>query len=92
MVMAAVAMAGCASDKLALAPPPGVDLSAHWKLNEADSDDPQRLLQSQLANATAAAGPGGSTGSGGRGGGQRGRRRLCRRPPRACDALRDRPG
>ena len=50
-----------------------MDLSAHWKLNEADSDDPQRLLQSQLANATAAAGPGGgSTGSGGRGGGQRG--------------------
>jgi hypothetical protein len=73
MVMAAVVMAGCASDKLALAPPPGVDLSAHWKLNEADSDDPQRLLQSQLANATAAAGPGGSTGPGGRGGGQRSR-------------------
>jgi hypothetical protein len=70
MVMAVVVMAGCASDKLALAPPQGVDLSAHWKLNEADSDDPQRLLQSQLANATAAAGPGGSTGSGGRGGGQ----------------------
>ena len=73
MVMAAVVMAGCASDKLALLPPPGVDLSAHWKLNEADSDDPQRLLQSQLANATSAAGPGGSTGSGGRGGGQPGR-------------------
>ncbi len=73
MVMAAVVMAGCASDKLALAPPPGVDLSAHWKLNEADSDDPQRLLQSQLANATARAGPGGSTGPSGRGGGQRGR-------------------
>ena len=69
MVMAAVAIAGCASDKLALAPPRGVDLSAHWKLNEADSDDPQRLMQSQLANATAAAGPGGG---GGRGGGQRG--------------------
>ena len=72
MVMAAVVMAGCASDKLAVAPPAGVDLSAHWKLNEADSDDPQRLLQSQLANATAAAGPGGSTGSGGRGGRSRG--------------------
>ena len=36
-----------------------MDLSGHWKLNEADSDDPQRLMQSQLANATAAAGPGG---------------------------------
>lgn len=68
MVVATVVMAGCASDKLALMPPPGVDLSAHWKLNEADSDDPQRLLQSQLAYATAAAGPGGSTGPGGRGG------------------------
>ena len=92
MVMAAVVMAGCASDKLALTPPPGVDLSAHWKLNEADSDDPQRLLQSQLANATAAAGPGGSTGSGGRGGGQSGGGGgYARRPRRACDALRDSP-
>jgi hypothetical protein len=72
VVMAAVAIAGCASDRLAPTPPPGVDLSAHWKINEAESDDPQRLLQSQLANATAAAGPGGSTGSGRRGGGQRG--------------------
>jgi hypothetical protein len=70
MVMAAVVVAGCASDKLALTPPPGVDLSAHWKLNEADSDDPQRLLQTQLANAAAAAGPGGPTGSSGRGAGQ----------------------
>ena len=68
MVMTAVVLAGCASDKLALTPPKGVDLSAHWKLNEADSDDPQRLLQSQVANATAAAGHGGSTGSGGAGG------------------------
>ncbi len=89
MVMAAVVMAGCASDKLALLPPPGVDLSAHWKLNEADSDDPQRLLQSQLANATSAAGPGGSTRLG------RARRWTARslwRPRRACDALGAHPG
>jgi hypothetical protein len=72
IVLAVAVFAGCASDKLALTPPSGVDLSAHWKLNPADSDDPQRLMQSQLANATAAAGPGGSTGSGGRGGRQPG--------------------
>jgi hypothetical protein len=31
-----------------------VDLSGYWKLNEAESDDAQRLMQSQLAAATAA--------------------------------------
>jgi hypothetical protein len=38
--------AGCATDReLAAAPPPGVDLSGHWRLNVADSDDPLRLTQ-----------------------------------------------
>jgi len=73
--LAVVVLAACASDKLALTPPAGVDLSGHWQLNAADSDDPQRLLQSQLAAATAGAGPGGTTQtpSGGRGGRQGGR-------------------
>jgi hypothetical protein len=73
--LAMVVLAACASDKLALTPPAGVDLSGHWQLNAADSDDPQRLLQSQLAAATAGAGPGGTTQtpSGGRGGRQGGR-------------------
>jgi hypothetical protein len=38
--------AGCATDRgLAPLPPPGVDLSGHWRLNVADSDDPLRLTQ-----------------------------------------------
>ncbi len=67
LILAAIALAGCAAEKLASTPPVGVDLSGLWKLNEADSDDPQRLMQSQLATATASAGAGGSTGSSGRG-------------------------
>src|SRR5271169_2497769 len=76
MLLSTVIVAACASGKLAVTPPAGIDLSGHWKLNEADSDDALRLMQSQLAAATASAGPGGSTGSpngggrqGGRGGG-----------------------
>src|SRR5450432_473038 len=48
VVLAAVCLAACASDKLAQAPPVGVDLSGRWKLNAADSDDPQRLIQAQI--------------------------------------------
>jgi hypothetical protein len=56
---------GCASDRLATAPPAGVDLSGHWRLDEAESDDAQRLMQSQLTAATATNG-GGQSGSSGR--------------------------
>ncbi len=66
-VLAVLAVAGCASEKLASSPPKQVDVSGHWKLDAADSDDPLRLMQSQLSNATAGAGPGGQTGSTGRG-------------------------
>ena len=41
-------LAACASDKLALAPPVGVDLSGQWQLNQADSDDPQHLIQGPI--------------------------------------------
>lgn len=61
----------CASDRLALLPPPGVDLTGHWKLNEADSDDPLRLVQSQNATNSPSA-QGGGQGGGGQGGGQGG--------------------
>jgi len=71
MLLATAVVAACASDKLAVTPPAGVDLSGHWKLNEADSDDPLRLMQSQLAAATAGANPGGQTGPT-RGGARRG--------------------
>jgi len=68
MLAGACILAACASGRLATAPPSGVDLSGHWTLDEADSDDAQRLLQSQLAAATAnASGSGGQT-STGRGG------------------------
>ena len=67
-------VAACASEKLALAPPPGIDFSGQWKLNEADSDDPQRVALSQSAGAaTAPSGQGGQGGQGGRGGGRGGR-------------------
>jgi hypothetical protein len=76
VVVAVICLAACASDKLAQAPPAGVDFSGRWKLNEADSDDPQRLIQGQsrtLGTGQSTSGePGG--GSGGRGGRQRGER------------------
>jgi hypothetical protein len=76
VVVSVMCLAACASEKLAQAPPAGVDFSGRWKLNEADSDDPQRLIQGQ----SGILGPGQSTaggtggGSGGRGGRQRGER------------------
>lgn len=68
LTFAVCVLSGCASGNLASAPPAGVDLSGHWKLNVADSDDAQRLMQSQIAAATATASPDGQTGSSGRGG------------------------
>ncbi len=70
LVVVVCVLAACAGDKLSSTPPAGVDLSGHWQLNDADSDDAQRLMQSQLAAATSntAPGPTGSTGRrGGRG-------------------------
>jgi hypothetical protein len=72
LVMVLTILSACASEKLALAPPPGVDFSGRWKLNEAESDDPQRLVLSQMAGPAAGA-PGPSGGQGGRGGGRGGR-------------------
>ena len=71
VVLAVMCLAGCASEKLEQAPPAGVDFSGSWKLNAADSDDPQRLIQAQF-NAPAAGqsgtSPSGGGGRGGRGG------------------------
>ena len=53
VVLAVMCLAACASEKLEQAPPAGVDFSGSWKLNVADSDDPQRLIQAQF-NAPAA--------------------------------------
>jgi hypothetical protein len=60
--------AGCATENdLALSPPSGVDLSGHWRLNVADSDDPLSLTQalaSSNGSATPGQGPGGGSRSG----------------------------
>src|SRR5579863_8569838 len=72
MAMALVCVASCATEKLAQAPPAGVDLTGHWKLNDADSDDPQRLVLAQNAATSQSSAPGGS--GGGSGGGGRGGR------------------
>ena len=72
-------LGACASDKFALAPPAGVDLSGRWRLNEEESDDPVRLVQGQTdpsKASVAGAGQGGEEaegrgsrqGRGGRGG------------------------
>lgn len=62
-------LAACASETLEQAPPAGVDLTGRWKLNIADSDDPQRLIQAQF-NAASASQSDPSQGGGGRGGTQ----------------------
>lgn len=64
-------VAGCASEKLAMAPPSGVDFSGRWQLNDADSDDPQRVALSQ--NTAVQSGSTATGTSGGRGGGRGGR-------------------
>jgi hypothetical protein len=61
MLAGACILAACASSELTPAPPSGVDLSGHWRLDEADSDDAQRLLQSQLKAATQNASGSGQT-------------------------------
>jgi hypothetical protein len=75
VVLAAACLAACASEKLEQAPPAGVDFSGHWKLNEADSDDPQRLIQAQFNGAAGRSNTSGGSGggSGGRSGRQGGR-------------------
>lgn len=61
MLAGACILAACASSGLNSAPPSGVDLSGHWTLDEADSDDAQRLQQSQLKAATQNASGSGQT-------------------------------
>jgi len=67
LVVVLACLSGCASEKLALAPPPGVDLTGRWKLNEAESDDPRRLVLSQMEGPPPRGA--GSPDDGGRGGG-----------------------
>ena len=71
LIAALFMLNACAGQKLALAPPPGVDFSGHWKLNEAESDDAQHLMQANDAKAA----KGGDSASGGQSGRQGGRGR-----------------
>jgi hypothetical protein len=97
LLVALVCLTGCASEKLALAPPSGVDFTGRWKLDEADSDDPLRIFQSQIADSRpGASGTSGSSGGRrgqGRGGGQSGRggagggAELAAPPPPAVGTL-----
>jgi hypothetical protein len=73
LALAAIFLAACASEKLALAPPAGVDFSGTWKLNQADSDDPQRLLNQTEPGRTKSSSDG-SAGGGPPGGGRGGKR------------------
>jgi hypothetical protein len=72
VLAAVVLLSACASEELRLAPPPGVDFSGRWQLNEADSDDPLHLLQAansqQLTNSGNTGNTGGRGGRSGRGG------------------------
>jgi len=68
LALAVILLAACASEKLALAPPTGVDLGGIWKLNEADSDDPQRLLQNPIGPGKTKTSSDGSAGGGSPGG------------------------
>jgi hypothetical protein len=68
-VLAAIlVLSACASDRLSLAPPVGVDFTGRWKLNEAESDDPMHLMQTANQTAAGAGNTGNSGGRGGRGG------------------------
>jgi hypothetical protein len=77
LLVALMCLSACASEKLALTPPSGVDFTGHWKLDEADSDDPLRVVQSQMKDTGPGASgdtgsSGGRRGQGGRGGGRGG--------------------
>jgi hypothetical protein len=74
VVLSVICLASCAGEKLTQGPPAGVDFSGVWKLNDADSDDAQRLLAAQFntpatdQSASPSGGPGGGRGGRGQGG------------------------
>jgi hypothetical protein len=69
-----VLLSSCATDQLSVNPPPGVDFSGKWKLNEADSDDPLHLMQAQNAASSKTQENNDGTGGGGGRSGRRGSR------------------
>ncbi len=92
LLVALMCLSACASEKLALAPPSGVDFTGRWKLDEVDSDDPLRVAQSQMADSRPGASgtsgsSGGRRGQGGRGGAGGGAAGVGAPPPPAVGAL-----
>ncbi|NNM61047.1 MAG: hypothetical protein HKM03_02670 [Steroidobacteraceae bacterium] len=49
LILAVLLLSGCAHERLAQSPPPGVNLSGHWRLDAAESDDPQGVVQAFAA-------------------------------------------
>ncbi|MDE2304693.1 MAG: hypothetical protein KGL34_03980 [Gammaproteobacteria bacterium] len=43
-LIALLLLGGCADDRLAVAPPAGVDLSGHWRLDQSESDSPRQVF------------------------------------------------
>jgi len=73
VVVALILLSACVSDQLALAPPAGVNLAGHWRLNVADSDDPLHLSQSPSVDPSKVTAGTQSPQGGGQGGGRGGR-------------------
>jgi hypothetical protein len=69
LALSVLLLVACAGERLAEAPPTGVDLSGRWKLNVADSDDPQRIGSALTVPPSGTGSPGASGGRRGRGGG-----------------------
>jgi hypothetical protein len=46
---AVLLLSACATDRLKVNPPAGIDFSGKWKLNQAESDDPMQLFKAQNA-------------------------------------------
>jgi len=75
LIFALLVLSACAGERLAMAPPQGVNFSGNWRLNEADSDDPMRVASSQTAGSSTdpTNSGGGQGGQGSRGSGRGGR-------------------
>jgi len=69
LALSVLLLVACAGERLAEAPPTGVDLSGRWQLNVADSDDPQRIGSALTVPPSGTGSPGASGGRRGRGGG-----------------------
>jgi hypothetical protein len=66
VLICALLLAGCATERLAGAPPQGVNLSGEWSFDPNLSDDPSKLVE---PDKTPQRTPGSHRGHGGRGGG-----------------------